>query len=222
MKLVKPRGGAIDRAAVWAECAALSLCDHAGIPWWLGIVNERGSYFIVESVLPGSSLSSLLSSGRVFAQDEIASVGRALIDIAEHMALRGVVHNDIRPANVLIEARRPTDIRLGLVDFGLAEFFDRGIDEAQAIRVAGADIAGIAEVVIHMLYSDRMRVRAGLSADVPWFDALLLSPVQRRLLLDMFEGRVDSYDRLRERFDGAFGASSPRIPYFAKVPRAAS
>ncbi|HJF65920.1 MAG TPA: hypothetical protein K8U77_07410, partial [Slackia equolifaciens] len=47
MKLVKPRGRglrgvALDRDAVWAECAALSLCDHPGVPQWLGVVNERG------------------------------------------------------------------------------------------------------------------------------------------------------------------------------------
>lgn len=183
----------------------------------MGIVNEGGRYFIVESLVAGAPLASLLSSGRVFSQGETASVGRSLIELAAHMAGRGVVHNDIRPANVLIAPERPASLRVGLVDFGLAEFFDRGTAEDQAIRAAGADVAGVAETIIHMLYSDRMRVRSQLSRTAPWFDALLISSGQRRLLLDMFEGRIESYGTLLERFDAAFGALAPRLPFFGKV-----
>lgn len=261
-KLVKRRGGvmqsALDIPAVWAECAALSLCDHPGIPQWLGIVNERRRYFIVESLMPGRSLSSWLAEGRVFSREETAAIGAALISIVGHLALRGVVHNDIRPANVLLaegawgcahalghetdddasmafaslgcdaalgfvsakgtvslatvpspdslairEARQR--MRISLVDFGLAEFFDRAMPEHERMAACAPDVAGIAEVVIGLLYSNRMNIRATAARDLPWFEALLLTAEQRHTLEDMFQGAYRSFDDLNERFLHAFG-----------------
>lgn len=199
MKLVRPHGGTAGRDAVWAECAALSLCRHPGVPEWIGIVNERGRYFIVESLASGAPLSARLSRGRVFSAEEVFRIGASLIDIVGHAASRGVVHNDVRPANVIVGQR------VSLVDFGLAEFFDPDVPPSRRMAAAGDDIAGIAEVVIHMLYSNRMLVDARLPKDAPWHEALLIPPAQRSLLLDMFEGRLASFDVLRTRFASSFG-----------------
>lgn len=250
--------GALDMPAVWAECAALSLCDHPGIPQWLGVVNERGCYFIVESLAPGRSLASWLAEGRVFSHEEMAAIGAALISVAGHLASRGVTHNDIRPANVLLaegacgcaddshhetgdcasmafasldrdaalgsvlakgtvplatvpspdslairEARQR--VRISLVDFGLAEFFDRTVPECERMAACAPDVAGIAEVVIGLLYSNRMNIRATAARDLPWFEALLLTAEQRHTLEDMFQGAYRSFDDLNERFLHAFG-----------------
>lgn len=262
MKLVKRRGGvmqgSLDMPAVWAECASLSLCDHPDIPQWLGIVNERGCYFIVESLMPGRSLTSWLAEGRAFSREEVAAIGAALIDVVGHLASRGVVHNDIRPANVLLtegawgcahalgneidegssmafvplgcdavldfvstegilppvtvsssdppairEARQR--MRVSLIDFGLAEFFDRSVPEYERMVACVPDVAGIAEVVIGLLYSNRMSIRATAARDVPWFEALLLTAEQRRTLEGMFQGAYRSFDDLDERFRHAFG-----------------
>lgn len=248
---------ALDMRAVWAECAALSLCDHPGIPQWQGIVNERGRYFIVESLMPGRSLASWLAEGRVFSREEIVAIGLVLIDITEHAASRGVVHNDIRPANVLIDERpyepvkvlghnvgegelaphvasrheavsvsnaaedqdaaeatrllampatreAQARVRVSLIDFGLAEFFDRALPEGDRMAACVPDMAGIAEVIIGLLYSNRMNIRATVARDAPWFDALILTPGQKSVLEDMFLGRIRSFDALRARFIAAF------------------
>ncbi len=250
--------GALDMPAVWAECAALSLCDHPGIPQWLGVVNERGCYFIVESLAPGRSLASWLAEGRVFSHEEMAAIGAALISVAGHLASRGVTHNDIRPANVLLaegacgcadDSHHETDdcasmafasldrdaalgsvstedllslsavpssdsrairearqrICVSLVDFGLAEFFDRAVPECERMVACVPDVAGIAEVVIGLLYSNRMNIRANAARTAPWFEALLLTPEQRCMLEGMFQGAYGSFGDLNERFRHAFG-----------------
>lgn len=281
MKLVKPRGRglrgvALDRDAVWAECAALSLCDHPGIPQWLGVVNERGRYFIVESLMSGRSVASWLAEGRVFSREEIAAIGLALIDIVEHTSSRGVVHNDIRPANVLasiaagvmgspaasnaaaaegVSSRAPfvrshgseplhgvaetpsprgafvsgaasahrmsgfddsscrqsfvldqacARMCVSLIDFGLAEFFDRSLPLCERMAASAPDVAGVAEVVISLLYSNRMNIRATAMRDTPWFEALILTPNQKRVLEDMFFCRVESFGETKARFFEAF------------------
>lgn len=66
------------------------------------------------------------------------------------------------------------------------------------------DMAGIAEVIIGLLYSNRMNIRATVARDAPWFDALILTPEQKSVLEDMFLGRIRSFDALRARFIAAF------------------
>lgn len=75
-------------------------------------------YFVME-LLTGESLSALLQRerlplGRVVRLSE--QIARALD--AAHRA--GVVHRDLKPDNILIEAT-PTDERVKVVDFGLAQ-----------------------------------------------------------------------------------------------------
>lgn len=235
MKLVKPRlrgraHAGIDENAVWAECAALSLCDHPGIPRWLGIVNEQGRYFVVESLMPGMSLSWWLKRGRAFSDAEVFAIGHKLIDVASHAASRGVVHGDIRPANVLVSfegapraipaaspgcavkgAMAPafeeasSRVSVSLADFGLAAFFDRSVPDAQRMAACVPDSAGIAETIIHLLYACRMHVCAGLSRSAPWFEALILTRPQRSFLDDAFAGRMPSFEDMGRRFDAAFG-----------------
>lgn len=206
------------REAVWAECAALSLLDHRGIARWLGIVNGRiatcGShvraflprhaafYGIVQSRCPGTSLHRLLREGRVFSMDDIASIGASLIEMASYCASRGVIHGDIRPANVLLDERG----RVSLVDFGLARFFDRSLAESAAFAYAADDVDGIVETLLFLLYSDCARVRAG-GRGRPWFEELVINERQRSFLHDAFF-RKESF-RSFEEFGSRFAAAFP-------------
>lgn len=225
LKLVKPRAGAIDLEAVWAECAALSMLDHPGIPRWRGIVRAarphrrfgarpmrpsaadangaacglparnvqtgagrsgrkaRGgmAYFIVEDLCAGTSLERRLARGERFDDAAVAAIAAGLADIVAHTASRGVVHGDIRPANVLLA----DDGAVALVDFGLARFFDRGLGPDRVALLAADDLAGLAEVLLFLLYSDPGRIvrrRPGAS----WREELALAHAARSFLSDLF------------------------------------
>ena len=214
------------REAVWTECAALSLLDHRGIARWLGIVNgqvtTRGSrvcvralrhaafYGIVQSRCPGKSLHLLLCEGHVFSMDEIASIGASLIETVTHCVSRGVLHGDIRPANVLVDEQG----RVSLVDFGLARFFDRSLAESAPFTYAADDVDGIVETLLFLLYSDCARVRAG-GRGRPWFEELAINERQRSFLHDAFF-RKESF-RSFEEFGSRFAAAFPqRILYDAR------
>lgn len=212
MKLVKPRKGRIDRQAVWAECAALSLLDHAGVPRWLGIERtavrgEMPRYFIVETLCSGTSLSRLLKSGYEFSDGDIARIGSGLIDLVSHAASCGVVHGDIRPANVLVDA----DGSVSLVDFGLARFYDRARSGQERLAASSSDMEGVAETILFMLYSDARRLRVGMQGSATWRDELCLDEGREAFLSDAFFApeAFGAMEGFRGRFEDAFGSARP-------------
>lgn len=207
LKLIKPEQGALDRSALWNEAKALSLCAHPAVPRWLGIVRERddardrGRCFLAQSLMPGASLERLLfRQRRSFDHATIASIGRQVVDALAHLERRGVAHGDVRPANLLIDG----DGTVSLVDFGLAGFFDRG---APSPAANASDRAGLADVLLFLLYADPAVPRSPRRARTPWFDDLELPAAQRSLLLDLFsdEPTLPGFASIGPAFEEAFG-----------------
>lgn len=203
LKLIKPENGSFDTNALWAEARALSLCDHPAVPRWLGIVREhdedaaanRGRCFMVQTLMPGISLQiQLFRRKRTFDADNLAEIGAQLIGALKHLESRGVAHNDVRPANLLVDEAG----RVSLVDFGLATFPERG-------EPVAADRAGLADVLLFLLYANPEVPRQG-GAAIPWFDGLSLPSAQRNLLLDLFadEPELRDFATIGSVFEEAF------------------
>lgn len=210
LKLIKPERGALNRDALWNEAKALSMCDHPAIPQWLGVVRERddahnrGRCFLAQSLMPGTSLACLLfQQRRSFSAEAFVSIGRQIIDVLAHLENRGVVHGDIRPTNLLVS----DDGAISLIDFGLARFFNRNAASPTAIE---PDRAGLADVLLFLLYANPAVSRRGKHAKLPWFDDLDLPAAQRSLLLDLFseEPELHTFVAISTAFEEAFVRSA--------------
>lgn len=81
---------------------------------------EDGLYYFAMEYIDGQSLDELLAEyqaeGRLMPQGEVLRLGRAVARALDHAHRRGVIHRDVKPANVLVAA----DGRVVLTDFGLA------------------------------------------------------------------------------------------------------
>jgi hypothetical protein len=117
------RPGDVD--AYLAEARILAGLDHPHIvPVYDADTTPDGSPYVVSKYIEGSDLRQRLDLGRPpFA--ESAGLVAAVADALHHAHLAGLVHRDVKPANILLDAAG----KAYLADFGLAlrdEDFGRG------------------------------------------------------------------------------------------------
>jgi serine/threonine protein kinase len=106
------------------EARRLAGLSHPGILPVYDCGSDDGICYLVSEYVPGGTLASYLKQGPLsFAR--IAEIVAHVADAAHHAHLRGIVHRDIKPGNILLrEDGKPL-----LADFGLAIAEDEQLRE---------------------------------------------------------------------------------------------
>jgi len=78
-----------------------------------------GRAYLVTEYLAGGSLRSILDSGRTLSPSQVLSVFLEACRALDHAHAQGIVHRDVKPANLLFGQ----DGHLRIADFGLASAF---------------------------------------------------------------------------------------------------
>jgi eukaryotic-like serine/threonine-protein kinase len=86
--------------------------------------------FMVVELLEGGSLRTMLDRGNLLSIAQAARIGRDVADALDYAHTRGIVHRDVKPANLLFDEHGVVRI----ADFGLA----RALAEASWTEPAGA------------------------------------------------------------------------------------
>ena len=97
------------------EARATLRLKHSHIARTYGIFHDRGTYYLAMEYLPGGSLADRLERGPL-PLDQVVRVASQLCEALHYAHQKGVVHCDIKPANVLFDQ----DDGVQLVDFGIA------------------------------------------------------------------------------------------------------
>jgi serine/threonine-protein kinase len=97
------------------EARATLHLSHPHIARTHTIFEDRGTYYLAMEYLAGGSLAERLRGGPL-SVEEAVRIGGHLCEALAYAHRRGVVHCDIKPANVLFD--RQGDVRLA--DFGIA------------------------------------------------------------------------------------------------------
>ena len=104
------------------EARALALLSHPGIVAVHDYGREDGVGYIVMEHVEGRPLSELIPLPAARA----VAVARALLDALAYAHRRGVVHRDVKPANVLVDEKGTVKV----TDFGIARVVGAGGDPA--------------------------------------------------------------------------------------------
>ena len=131
LKLVAREGKAGARAE--REAVAAARLRHERCLRCYGVGRDEGHVYIAYEYVPGRTLREAMREGRLDDDDAVEAAAQILDGLA-HAHARGIVHRDVKPANVLL--RDGPGVEVSIVDFGLAQF-----DTAETLTNAG-DVPG--------------------------------------------------------------------------------
>jgi serine/threonine protein kinase len=100
-----------------AEARLAARVRHPNVAAVHDLVQHGSSYCLVMDYHGPATLAALLGGGRRLPPPTVAALGLQLLAALEAVHTAGVVHCDVKPANLLID----DDGRLMLTDFGIAE-----------------------------------------------------------------------------------------------------
>ncbi|MEV6597368.1 protein kinase [Actinoplanes sp. NPDC051346] len=98
------------------EARAAAALQHPAVVQVYDVVHENGRPWIVMELLEARSLADMVIEDGPIPARVVAKIGIALLGALEVAHAHGVLHRDVKPANVLI----CTDGRCVLTDFGVA------------------------------------------------------------------------------------------------------
>jgi eukaryotic-like serine/threonine-protein kinase len=104
-----------------AEVSALARLSHPGIVRLYDGGTVDGQPYLVMELVEGQTLADVLTAGPL-PPDRVRCVGRSVAEALAHAHRAGLVHRDVKPANVLVPDAPGAAPRL--TDFGIARLAD--------------------------------------------------------------------------------------------------
>ncbi|WP_239149888.1 serine/threonine-protein kinase, partial [Streptomyces sp. SID8111] len=121
------------------EARATARIDHPNVVRVYDVVDEGERLWIVMELVTGRSLERILAEDGALGPRGAARIGLGLVAALRQVHARGVLHRDIKPGNVLVEALpaeraggRVREHRVVLTDFGIA-----AIQDAEVLTMVG-------------------------------------------------------------------------------------
>ncbi|QKW38173.1 tetratricopeptide repeat protein [Actinomadura sp. NAK00032] len=103
-------------ARMGREARTVARLRHPGIVTvYDRVMGEDGRPWIVMELIQGQSLDHLLTERQALPEQQVAAIGLAVLEALSAAHAHGIVHRDVKPANLLLEGDR-----IVLTDFGIA------------------------------------------------------------------------------------------------------
>jgi serine/threonine protein kinase len=115
------------------EAQAAARLTHPNIVTVFDFGEEEEVAYIVMEFIEGSELAQHFDNQNYFALPEAVRILCELLDALAYAHDRGIVHRDVKPANVMIDRAG----RVKLTDFGVARLVDTGADRTMPGTMVG-------------------------------------------------------------------------------------
>jgi serine/threonine protein kinase len=133
VKLVTVSGGE-DASRVGDEARLLARLSHQGlVPVYDAGTDDAGRPWVVMELVEGETLADSIRRGPL-PSERVADIGARLAEALQYVHAQGLIHRDVKPANVLIGREG----RVRLTDFGIARLVDAAKVTATGLTVGTA------------------------------------------------------------------------------------
>ena len=150
LKRLRSGSDEVDLARIRREAGVLTELDHPHVVRVLEVIEDGDGLAVAMQFAPGGSLDVMLAERGRLAPGEVVAVAAPIADALASAHRRGIVHGDVKPANVLFTS----DGEPLLSDFGVARTLG---------RLTSDQIAGTAEYLAPELLEGEA---PGASSDV--------------------------------------------------------
>jgi len=191
-----------------AEAKATMRLNHDRIVRTHNVFSEGGTYYIAMEYMAGGSLEARLQAQSVFAVEEAVRIAAEVCEGLHYAHQRGVVHCDLKPANILFTA----DGSAKVADFGIAH-----VSEQLLTRTWQTSIGFVAGTLPYMSPEQADGVRDDPRIDVYALGAVLYRILTGRNYLDFDQrdtpgAQADNVLRIRTTQTTPPSVHNSRIP----------
>jgi len=151
-------GGPDHRARFIREARMASALNHPHICVIHEIGEEEGALFIAMEYIAGQSLREILRA-EIPAIEDVVRYGRQIAEALQHAHDRGIIHRDLKSANVMVSPEREAKV----LDFGLAKRLTGGESGKAGLSENSITAAGMFLGTMHYAAPEVFR---GNAADV--------------------------------------------------------
>ena len=117
-----------------AEAALVGRLQHPNVVQIFDAVADIAQPYLVMEHVPGDTLRRYCQPDALLSLQQIVEIGFKCAMALDYVARRGLIHRDVKPANVLVELDEAGGLRnIKLTDFG--SVFDSRSDRTQVFRV---------------------------------------------------------------------------------------
>ncbi len=187
------------RRRLLVEAKAASALSHPNVAHVYEVGESEGVSFIAMEYVPGETLSALLRKRRLGVGEALA-LALQIADALEEAHAKGIVHRDVKPANIMITPRGTVKV----LDFGIAKVVGAGGN-----ATTPGVVIGTAE---YMSPEQALGLPIDFRSDLFSFGTLLLEMVSGR---KPFRGRTE-----RETLDKVVHAEPDGLPELSALPPA--
>ncbi len=159
LKVVPREGKAGVRAE--READAVARLRHPHVARVYSVDRDLGHVYVAYEYVPGITVRDAVRGGRLSDRDAI-DVAAQVAEALGHAHANGIIHRDVKPANVLLAETGEIDARL--LDFGLA------LMEGEASLTATGDVPG----TLSYISPERLRGEETTSAADVWAVGVML------------------------------------------------
>ena len=160
LKIVAREGKAGTRAE--REAQAASRLRHPRCPRALALHRDEGHVYAAYEYVRGKTLREALRGGDLDDRASVEAVAQILEALA-HAHGKGIVHRDVKPANVMVETAGE-DVSVRVLDFGLAH-----VGDADTLTAVG-DVPG----TLAYIAPERLDGERGIAAADVWSVGVVL------------------------------------------------